>query len=390
MRPSDRHPRERRRGFALPMVILVMFVLVGAIAAGFSMLSSERSSDDSAMQAQSAAALAETGLQQGLRNRLALGLPAVPPAAGDSVRVWSVDSAGSSVDTTGYADVVTRLMRPGVIASGIPALYYVRSRGVRTRAAFPGGGNAVSMAGAFAAFTAMRMNVQASVTSINGVRKAGGSGLISGVDQCTGDTIAAVAVPASPGYAQTGGGRDPLVGSPKVDTIGATSTDAATGIPFDWSDIVYRGAIQATITIPNGGNPSSYFPSGSAWDAYPTIIVRNGPTGGTPISLGPGHSGKGLLIVFGDLITNGNFTWDGVIIVGSQLTMKGTEDVRGAVATGLNAKLGLLVGESDLGTDELAGNTKLRYNSCLVTSSMTALGSLRAYQNTWANNFPTY
>lgn len=382
MRPDPLPPTvSRPRGFALPMVILVMFVLVGAIAAGFSMLSSERSSDDSSMQAQSAAALAETGLQQGLRNRLALGLPAVPPAAGDSVRV-TLDG--------GYADVVTRLLRPGVIASGIPALYYVRSRGVRTRAAFPGGGDAVSMAGAFAAFTAMQMNIQASVTSINGVRKAGGSGLISGVDECSGDTIAAVAVPASPGYAQTGGGSDPLVGSPKVDTIGTTSSDAATGIPFDWSDIVYRGAISATITIPNGGNPNTYFPSGSAWDAYPTIIVRNGPTGGTPISLGPGHSGKGLLIVFGDLITNGNFTWDGVIIVGSQLTMKGTEDVRGAVATGLNAKLGLMVGESDLGTDELAGNTKLRYNSCLVTSSMTALGSLRAYQNTWANNFPTY
>jgi len=375
----------RSTGFALPMVILAMFVLVGAIAAGFAMISSERSSDDSLIQAQAAAALAETGLQQGLRNRLALGLPAVPPASGDSTRV---DLVG------GYADVVTRLMRPAVIATGIPALYYVRSRGVRTRAAFPGIGPAVSMAGAFAAFTAMQMDIQASVTSINGLRKAGGSGFVSGADECTGDTIAAVAVPASPGFTATGGGKggglSTLIGRPKVDTIGLTPASAATGIPFDWSDIVYRGAIQATITIPNGGNPTTYFPSGSAWDAYPTILVRNGPTGGTAISLGPGHSGKGLLIVFGDLVTTGNFSWDGVIIVGSQLTMRGTEDVSGAVATGLNAKLGLPVSESDLGIDELAGNTKLRYNSCLVTSSMTSLGALRAYQNTWANNFPAY
>ncbi|MFM9013084.1 MAG: hypothetical protein ACKORK_05720, partial [Gemmatimonadota bacterium] len=91
-----------------------MFVLVGAIAAGFAMISSERSSDDSSMQAQSAAALAEMGLQQGLRNRIALydsvarrNLPAVPPAAGDSVRVHFADAGG-------YADVVTRLMRPAV------------------------------------------------------------------------------------------------------------------------------------------------------------------------------------------------------------------------------------------------------------------------------------
>lgn len=378
-----------RRGFALPMVILVMFVLVGAIAAGFAMISSERSSDDSSMQAQSAAALAEIGLQQGLRNRLALGLPAVPPTAGDSVRVTDLDG--------GYADVVTRLLRPGDLTTGVPALYYVRSRGVDTSATFPGGGRAVAMAAAFATFTAMKMVTLASVTSINGLRKSGGSGYVSGIDACTGDTIAAVAVPASPGFTANGASEaaranvlETLIGSPQVDTIGSDPTDAGTGLPFDWSDIVYGGAIQATITIPNGGNPSTYFPTGAAWNAYPTIVVRNGPTGGTPISLGPGHSGKGLLIVFGDLITNGNFSWDGVIVVGSQLTMKGTEDVRGAVATGLNAKLGLPVGESDLGVDELAGNTKLQYNSCLVTSAMTALGSLRAYQNTWANNFPTY
>lgn len=375
------------------MVILAMFVLVGAIAAGFAMISSERSSDDSSMQAQSAAALAEMGLQQGLRNRIALfdsvamrNLPAVPPAAGDSVRVHFADAGG-------YADVVTRRMRPAVLASGIPALYYVRSRGVRTRALYPGSGSSISMAGAFATFFAMQMSVQASVTSINGLRKAGGSGYVNGIDECTGDTIAAVAVPASPGFTTTGkgsGAMSTLIGNPQVDTIGSTPTDAATGIPFDWSDIVYRGAIQATITIPNGGSPSTYFPSGSGWDAYPTIVVRNGPTRGTPISLGPGQSGRGLLIVFGDLITTGNFSWDGVIIVGSQLTMRGTEDVRGAVATGLNAKLGLPVGESDLGIDELAGNTKLRYNSCNVTSSMTSLGALRAFQNTWANNFPSY
>jgi hypothetical protein len=257
------------------------------------------------------------------------------------------------------------------------------------------------MAGAFATFFAMRISVRASVTSINGLTKAGQSGFVNGADQCTGDTIPAVAVPKNPGFTAVGRNQndknkvlETLIGKPKIDSsLGPTSDSAATGIPFDWRDIVYGGAIQATYTVPNGGNAANYFPARgdtAAWNAFPTIIVRNGPTGGSAFELDTQDSGKGLLIVFGDLVTKGAFAWEGVIIVGSQLTMRGTEDVTGAVSTGLNAKLRLPVGESDLGIDDLRGNTKLRYNSCAVRSAMTSLGALRAYQNTWANNFPAY
>ncbi|MFM8566949.1 MAG: hypothetical protein ACKOCV_04620, partial [Gemmatimonadota bacterium] len=90
-----------RRAFALPTVILVMLILVGALASGFGMLSSERGADDAAIQSQAAAALAETGLQQGLRNRPGLGLSAVPGAS-DSVRLTL---------TGGYADIVTTRLR---------------------------------------------------------------------------------------------------------------------------------------------------------------------------------------------------------------------------------------------------------------------------------------
>ena len=90
-----------RRAFALPTVILVMLILVGALASGFGMLTSERGADDAAIQSQAAAALAETGLQQGLRNRPGLGLSAVPGAS-DSVRLAL---------TGGYADIVTTRLR---------------------------------------------------------------------------------------------------------------------------------------------------------------------------------------------------------------------------------------------------------------------------------------
>ena len=67
-----------RRAFALPTVILVMLVLVGALASGFGMLSSERGADDAAIQSQAAAALAETGLSRGFGTGRDSGSPRCP------------------------------------------------------------------------------------------------------------------------------------------------------------------------------------------------------------------------------------------------------------------------------------------------------------------------
>jgi hypothetical protein len=376
-----RIPTGSRPGFALPMVILVMFILVGALAAGFNMLSGERAADDASVQSQVAAALAETGLQQGLRNRPGLGLPVVPPAGVESTRV---------VLSNGYADIVTTRLRAPV-GTTVPALYLVRSRGVRTRTGVAGTGNASAMSSAFATFQAMTMNVQSAMTGINGIDKAGNAGAISGVDQCplalggTGTTVAAVAVPDVPGYS---GQMGPLVGTPQVQSLGATAATAATTVPFDWADIVSGSAITPDFL-------SNYlgvgFPS-TAWFAanpsrWPTIIVNNGPSPNNEFVLS--SFGRGLLIVYGDLRLNGNTAgWDGIIIVGGKITSNGTNQVSGATITGLNVKLGYNVTNNDV--NDLNGTKSYYYNSCNVSQSLNSLGALRVYQNTWANNFPSY
>lgn len=373
--------RSDRRGFALPMVILVMFVLVGALAAGFAMMRGERAADDATLQQQGATALAETALQQGLRNRPGLGLPAVPPAGAESLRVSYAD---------GYADLVTTRMRAPV-GTTVPALYLVRSRGVRTRSGTARAGNAVAMATAFATFQEMTMTVQSSMTGINGINKAGNSGTISGVDQCpvasggTGNTLPAVAVPTSPGYTgQTG----PLIGNPQVQTIGATPTAAAAGVPFDWDAIVNHNAITPTFDLPASG---AGFPT-NAWfvsnpTEWPTIIVRNGPNPSSEYTLTA--FGRGLLIVFGDLRLSGNTAgWNGIILVGGRLRSNGTNEVQGATITGLNVKLGYAVTNNDV--NDLNGTKEFFYNSCAVRSALQSMGSLRVYQNSWANSFPAY
>ncbi len=93
-----------RRGIALPMVMIFLFILVGALAASFTLVRGERRLNDAAVQTVSAYSLAESGLQLALQNPSNItGIPAVPPNSGDSGRVTL---------TGGYADVIFTRLRP--------------------------------------------------------------------------------------------------------------------------------------------------------------------------------------------------------------------------------------------------------------------------------------
>jgi hypothetical protein len=373
-----------RRGFALPVVILAMFILVGALASGFAMLSGERIADDATLQQQNAAALAETGLQQGLSNRAGLGLGALPGATPDSVRITL---AG------GYADVITTRLRAPV-ADVTPGIYVVRSRGVRQTSRVADGGDAVATATSFATYNVITMTVQSAMTGINGIQKQGTAGQINGADQC-GEKAAlpAVAVPGVPGVTGSGQWQNSLLGDPKADTIGSTRQEAADAVPIDWNGIVNENAITADYDLPSDG---SGFPT-EQWfndnpNSWPTIIVRNGPFGTHNAFALPVPNGRGLLIVFGNLrFTGGGSGWNGLILVGGRLVSNGGQDINGAMITGLNEKLGQSVEENDVEVNTLNGTKNYNYNSCHVRNALNGGGgSLRAYQGTWANSFPTY
>jgi hypothetical protein len=371
--------RSLRNGFALPMVIVVMFALVSALAGGFALLSTERASDDATVQGQTAAALAETGLQQGLSNRVGLGLPALPVGGGDSVRV-TVDG--------GYYDVITTELRP-MVSDVIPGIYVVRARGVRTFSGVANAGNSVAMVSAFGIRKQVSLTVQSAMTGINGIKKAGSSGLISGHDVCgVKASLPGVAVPEDPGIDGTGQWEASLDGSSKWTHIGATEEDASESVPIDWDAIVNGGSISADFRVPAVAFPSSTWFTDNP-TAYPTIIVTNGPDPSTEWSLP--NFGRGLLIIFGNLDLGGNMAgWDGLILVGGRLTSNGANEVQGGVITGLNVKLGLSVENNDV--NELNGTKKFLYNSCKVASALNGgtNATIRAWQNTFSNTYPTY
>src|SRR5258708_25413512 len=114
-----------RRGFAIPIALLVIAVLTIMVAGGFSLVSAERRSVADQKSQISAFRIAEQGLEIFLvrRDSIMLGMPGYTkvPGAKDSVRIQM---------TGGYPHVSLTRLRPLV---GSPSgLYCLRSNGRET------------------------------------------------------------------------------------------------------------------------------------------------------------------------------------------------------------------------------------------------------------------
>jgi hypothetical protein len=358
-----------QRGVTLPMAILWIALLLVAAIAGFGRVSAERRIAGNQEGEAEALALARTGLDR------YFAAVTGPPAA--------------SFDTTmtglpgGTVQVSVRRMRAATPA--LPALYVVRARGTTTAstrydALTPAAQRTMAQ---LAIWRAGSMGAPAAWTSITGLKKNGGSGTISGFDACSAaPSVAGVGVPqvtdgGSPGYSQNGGSPVPT-GTPPIAYLGASPAAAATAVTIDWNGIVNGGALPADYSLTGtSGWPSSF-------TNWPTIYVNNGPTG--TLSLNPGYSGRGLLVVRGNLVVSGSFSWDGVILVGGTLRSNGNNTVLGAVVSGLNLKLGEAVPESDLGN----GTKTYQYSSCNVSSALAGFSALTPIANAWVDNWPVY
>jgi molybdopterin-binding protein len=106
-------------------------------------------------------------------------------------------------------------------------------------------------------------------------------------------------------------------------------------VKIDWNGIVNQNAIKPTITIP----PSSW-PTATQWadTTYYPIIRING-------DFTPPSSGRGMLIVTGALTLNGSVGWKGVLLVGGDIVSNGTNSIAGATVSGLNVKLGTIMSQ---------------------------------------------
>jgi Tfp pilus assembly protein PilX len=370
-----------RRGFAIPIAVLVIAVLTIMIAGGFSLVSAERRSVADQKSQISAFRIAEQGLELYLVRRDSLlantpGYTKVPlqncpngSVCRDSVRIAM---------TGGYADVSLTRIRP--VRGSQSGLYVVRSKGVETVGAYAGTPQGVRTVAQYALWEPAAMQVLGGWTALTGLQKNGNAGTLGGVDLC-GDSAAraGVVVPYEAGY----GGKEVAVGNPPVDTIPGPDS-----VAIDWNGIVNLGAITPTITIPGGSWPtgalqSSYNDTSSKY--YPIIRVNG--------DFVLPSSGTGMLIVTGSLTLHGNVGWRGVLMVGDDIVSDGVNGtvfgVQGATISGLNTKLDTYVPGS-IDESFANGTKKYNYNSCEVSKATTTMGALVTLRNTWVDNWVEY
>lgn len=377
---------KNRLGFALPLVVVFLVVLSFALAAGLAATAAEGTTMTAQKGQNRAYTVAEQALQRFLISRDSLcRLPGSSCITDPSAVTSGQDSVNMTV-RGGYAVVVARLLRPQQgTKDTIPALFFVRARGVDSTAKLRGGDttNSVRSIGLMVQWTTIAMNVTGAWTSLSGLQKQGAAGQIDGNDQCgRKPAVAGVMVPKGD-YSNPGGGFTPT-GNPPIDTS-KTLAQLEQMVTIDWNGIITGNALAPyDFEVPPQGFPdATYFADTTKW---PIIRVHS-----NGFSLP--NAGRGIIIADSDFSISGSNMWSGIILVGGKLTSDGNNTTSGATVSGLNF---LLPGAAQpaqgyVGDDATANGTKTYvYNSCNIMKATQRLKHYVALPNTWVDDIPVW
>jgi hypothetical protein len=346
--------------------LLLVVVLSALAAGGFSMIESERKALTDHEALSDAYNMARSAFDRFMANSTG-SLPSLTNPA------WTGPDSVQFTFPSGHAWVMVQQVRPAI--GGDQALYLVRSRAVRTTYLSGNTPAAERIFAQYARWETGSIPTPAAWTSLSGLLKNGGSGVISGADACGASTpVAGVGVPNVPGYVQVGGTSVPT-GSPPILNMGSQAAAQTTVASVDWPSIV-----DGTKFVPDYIFPGSSWPTFSDATFWPAIYVDEAGEWSLPTS------GRGILVVKNDLKLGGSVEWDGIILVGGHLTSSGNNTVSGVIISGLNTILGQVVPPSDIGN----GTKIFKYNSCSVASALAHFTGLRALRNTTVDNWPSY
>ncbi|MFL5613611.1 MAG: hypothetical protein ACJ796_08125 [Gemmatimonadaceae bacterium] len=375
---------KNRAGFALPMVVVFLVVLSFALAAGLAATAAEGSTTTAQRGQNRAYVIAEQGLQKFLVKRDSLCALTGSSCVSDPSTATSGQDSVQFATTKGYAVIVSRLIRPQQgTKDTIPALFFVRARGVDSLSKLRGGDTTTSVrsVGLMVQWSASVMNVTGAWTSLSGLDKQGNAGQIDGNDQCgRKPAVAGVLVPKGD-YTQSGGFTP--TGNPPLDTT-KTLTQLEQTVKIDWNGILNNNAIPVDFNVPNpDAFPNdAYFADTTHW---PVIRVHG--------NFSLPNAGRGIIIADGDFTISGSNMWNGIILIGGQLTSNGNNTTSGATVSGLNY---LLPGAPQpapgyINDDATANGTKSYvYNSCNVSKAAQRLRHYIPLANTWIDDIPVW
>lgn len=348
--PSGRESVERVRsegGFALLVALLALVGLTALATGGFLMANSERKTATNYDEVVGALSVADAGLNQYLGTHR--GIPT-------GATTYSFGARGSATVTP---TEIVDLGKPG-------SMWELRSTGTTSS-----GTSRTVHTVAFLDFSLLPVPPGA-MTSAQDITKNGTSGSIDGTDGCGVEgTKAGVVLPPG-GWS---GSAKMVTGNPAIKQNSSPYDGVITA--SQWQSILNGGRIPHTYNVPPDAFPDfSTLPS----TEWPVIYISG------DADLTSGMTGRGVLIVQNNATFGGDWSWDGLVMVGGGVTDNGQGTLNGALMTGLNALLGQTVASNDLG-NVLNGTKRYGYHSCNLASAAQANAVLVQEPGTWSESF---
>jgi len=381
--------RLNRRGATLPLTIIVLALMAVGVAVSYGRISAERAISSDVKAQQGAFAVAQSGLNRYLASLN--GKPAVPAG-------W-MTWPNSVLATVNYNDLPDGTAQVNMIqlrdstTNLLPAVYVITSRGRYTAAKRWNSRAPVAerSVATYAVWTPAPFQLNGAITTLGPIDYNGNSATISGIDRCgIQSNTAGIATPDGDLSLFNQQPPDYIDGTPDNaaadlgDPYPATGTGSAReAVKMDWAAIVAGTAFPADLTYSTTWPPMN---GGAAlgMEDWPVIRVNN--AGAADFTL-PG-SGKGVLIVTGNMIWNGTplKTWEGIILVGGSLVHNGGGNVYGAVVTNMNVMTGAAPSTTDIGN----GTKTYWYDSCAISRAMGHIGSIQRVRNGWTDAWSSY
>lgn len=258
------------------------------------------------------------------------------------------------------------------------------------------------------------LEVPAGMAGATALDNNGGGGIkFEGDDQASSSDCPEGGQPSEAGvylWDYDSGGHNVADGSPNVVETGPDDPNGTPNNPFRdladagrwdlglWQDVIDQVAVEYDYVYsdPGDNNTPPAFNLGA--DEWAVIkIEHDGPLTDLPSTYNTVKlddtccSGQGILIVEGHARFSGDFTWEGLIMVGGALTnSSGTNRVYGGTLLGLNTTLtasGVTPTSAQMNTTIGAGTKEFYYNSCDALEAAREAGKLAELPGTWNESF---
>lgn len=332
-----------RSGFALALVVLLLFAIGVAAAAGYLVVTGEFALAGYARDGQQARSVAHAGLQRFLGEHVGVIADSVTYAIGSGVATVSV----------------SRLVAPDSANS----LYFVLSEGRVTDQRWPGT-PAVRAVGSYAWHRREPVPHLGALVMTGGGLSIEDAALVSGFDAsdattCAGGGTAGTSGVATAGTVTTIGGGT-VSGNPPA-TQYASSVDVHEALGLRWDVLA-----NPSFPVQFDGVPPDF--SSLPADSFPLVRYSG------DLVADSWWSGRGALIVTGIFRATSGFTWDGIILSGqlADVSDVAVVDIRGMLVGGLNGS----------NPSVRIGSGTVTYDYCSVRGANRALGYLEVLRNT--------